>query len=212
LIDDTSHSAGATTRKKPLQESTVVSKPGINRIHSLPMTVISSAIVKLALHHRCTFAPHAIAVTVQGVNVLTHLPGSRTMIKPKAIDHIVLRTVRYRDLIDFYCSVIGCTVERSLPEQFGLTQLRAGSSLIDIVDVNGELGKMGGAAPQAMGNNVDHFCLQIEAFDEDALKTYLRGNGVEVGEFQQRYGAQGLGRSLYLKDVAGNNLELRAAC
>ena len=132
------------------------------------------------------------------------------MIKPKALDHIVLRTERYQDLIDFYCEVLGCVVERSLSEDIGLTQLRAGSSLIDIVDVNGELGKAGGPAPQSLGNNVDHFCLQIEKFDEKELKSYLQGKGVEVGDFQERYGAQGTGRSLYLKDIAGNNIELRA--
>jgi glyoxylase I family protein len=133
------------------------------------------------------------------------------MIKPKAIDHIVLRTERYQDLIDFYCEVLGCVVERSVAGDVGLTQLRAGSSLIDIVDVNKGLGKAGGAAPTATGNNVDHFCLQIEPFDEEALKNYLQNKGVEVGEFQERYGAQGMGRSLYLKDIAGNNVELRAA-
>tara|TARA_R110000737_G_scaffold352676_1_gene399709 strand:+ start:1680 stop:2096 length:417 start_codon:yes stop_codon:yes gene_type:complete len=133
------------------------------------------------------------------------------MIKPKAIDHIVLRTTQYQALINFYCDVLGCVVERKLPDDIGLTQLRAGSSLIDIVDVvNGELGKAGGPAPRSTGNNVDHFCLQIAAFDEQELKSYLRAKGVEVGEFEERYGAQGLGRSLYLKDIAGNNIELRA--
>jgi catechol 2,3-dioxygenase-like lactoylglutathione lyase family enzyme len=133
------------------------------------------------------------------------------MIKPKAIDHIVLRTDRYKDLIDFYCDILGCVVERSLSDDIGLTQLRAGSSLIDIVDVSGELGKAGGPASQSTGNNVDHFCLQIEEFDEEELKSYLQGKGIEAGEFQDRYGAQGMGRSLYLKDIAGNNIELCAA-
>jgi catechol 2,3-dioxygenase-like lactoylglutathione lyase family enzyme len=132
------------------------------------------------------------------------------MIKPKAIDHIVLRTDRYQELIDFYCNVLGCILERTTSEEFGLTQLRAGSALIDIVDVKGTLGKSGGPAPRETGNNVDHFCLQIEPFEEHELKTYLQEQGVEVGEFQDRYGAQGMGRSIYLKDLAGNNIELRA--
>jgi len=133
------------------------------------------------------------------------------MIKPTAIDHIVLRTDRYQDLIAFYCEVLGCVIERSLSDDIGLTQLRAGSCLIDIVDVHAALGKTGGPAPQSTGNNVDHFCLQIEKFDEKELKSYLIGKGVEIGEFQERYGAQGMGRSLYLKDIAGNHVELRAA-
>ncbi len=77
------------------------------------------------------------------------------MIKPVGIDHIVLRSERYRDLIDFYCNVIGCTLERETAAEFGLTQLRAGNALIDIVDVNGELGKAGGAgAAGDRGENV----------------------------------------------------------
>ncbi|MCK9605413.1 MAG: VOC family protein [Methylomonas sp.] len=132
------------------------------------------------------------------------------MIKPKAIDHIVLRTDRYQELIAFYCNVIGCSLERETSDEFGLTQLRAGNALIDIVDVNGQLGKSGGAAPQNTGNNLDHFCLQIEPFEEHELKAYLDDCKVEYSEFQDRYGAQGMGRSIYLKDIAGNNIELRS--
>jgi glyoxylase I family protein len=133
------------------------------------------------------------------------------MIKPVAIDHIVLRSEHYRELIDFYCNVIGCTLERETSAEFGLTQLRAGNALIDIVDVNGELGKAGGAAPGPTGNNLDHFCLQIETFDEAELITYLQSHSVETGEFHERNGAQGMGRSLYISDIDGNTVELRAA-
>jgi glyoxylase I family protein len=133
------------------------------------------------------------------------------MIKPIAIDHIVLRTDRYRELIDFYCEIIGCTLERETSADFGLTQLRAGNALIDIVDVNGELGKSGGAAPGPGGNNLDHFCLQIEAFDESELIGHLKSRGIDCGEFHERYGAQGMGRSLYIRDIVGNTVELRAA-
>ena len=132
------------------------------------------------------------------------------MINPVALDHLVLRTDRYRELIEFYCDVLGCSVERTLSESFGLTQLRAGSALIDIVDVDGELGKLGGPPPGETGNNLDHFCLQIEPFEEQALQAYLKDCGVEVGDFEERYGAQGMGRSLYIRDPAGNTVELRA--
>ena len=105
--------------------------------------------------------------------------------------------------------MLGCTLERETSDEVGLTQLRAGDSLIDIVNVDGELGKAGGPSPGEKGNNVDHFCLQIEPVGEEALKAYLQGKGIEVGDFQDRYGAQGLGRSIYLKDIAGNTVELR---
>lgn len=132
------------------------------------------------------------------------------MIKPKAIDHLVLRTNRYQELIDFYCNILGCVIERQTTKELGLTQLRAGNSLIDIIDVNRELGQQGGPAPGAMGHNVDHFCLQIEPFDEQELKHYLKNHGVDVSDFQERYGAQGMGRSIYIKDLAGNTVELRS--
>jgi len=132
------------------------------------------------------------------------------MIKPVAIDHIVLRSARHRELIDFYRNVIGCTLERETTAEFGLTQLRAGNALIDIVDINGELGKAGGSAPGPTGNNLDHFCLQIEAFDEAELIDWLGSRGVDCGEFHERYGAQGMGRSLYISDSDGNTVELRA--
>ena len=132
------------------------------------------------------------------------------MIKPLAIDHIVLRTDHYPELINFYCDIIGCSLERETSAEFGLTQLRAGNALIDIVDVAGELGKAGGAAPGPTGNNLDHFCLQIEPFDEAALITYLQSRGIDCGEFHERNGAQGMGRSLYISDIDGNTVELRA--
>lgn len=132
------------------------------------------------------------------------------MIKPKSIDHIVLRTDRYQELIAFYCNVMGCSLERETSDEFGITQLRAGNALIDIVDVAGKMGKPGGEAPDEKGNNLDHFCLQIEPFEEHELKAYLDERGVEHGEFQDRYGAQGMGRSIYLRDIVGNNIELRS--
>lgn len=131
------------------------------------------------------------------------------MIKPLAIDHIVLRTDQYQALIDFYCTVLGCTLERG-SDAMGLTQLRAGTALIDIVDVNGKLGQTGGAAPTESGNNVDHFCLRIAAFDEAELKAFLQLHQVDCGDFTERYGAQGNGHSIYIKDIAGNQVELRA--
>jgi len=66
-------------------------------------------------------------------------------------------------------------------------------------------------APGPTGNNLDHFCLQIEAFDEAELIHYLQSHDIDCGEFHERYGAQGMGRSLYINDIDGNTVELRAA-
>jgi glyoxylase I family protein len=133
------------------------------------------------------------------------------MIHVKTIDHIVLRTDRVEEMVDFYCRILGCTVERTLPEEVGLSQLRAGNALIDIVAVDSKLGRAGGEAPSPTGNNLDHFCLQIQPFEENELLDYLSSHGIETSDFEERYGAQGFGASIYIKDPDGNTIELKAS-
>ena len=133
------------------------------------------------------------------------------MIRVKTIDHIVLRTDRVEEMVNFYCRILGCTVERTLPEEVGLSQLRAGDSLIDIVAVDSKLGRAGGEAPSPTGNNLDHFCLQIEPFEESELLEYLSSHCIETSDFEERYGAQGFGPSIYIKDPDGNTIELKSS-
>ena len=131
------------------------------------------------------------------------------MIRIRTIDHIVLRTSQPQKMIDFYCRVLGCTLERTLPKDVGLSQLRAGNSLIDIVATDSQLGRSGGPPPTESGNNLDHFCLQIEAIKEDKLLAYLSDQGVTTSDFETRYGAQGLGPSIYIQDPDKNTIELK---
>ena len=126
----------------------------------------------------------------------------------KQLDHLVLRVNDIDKMITFYTTVLGCTVERAR-EDIGLYQLRAGASLIDLVPVSGQLGAKGGAPPGAQGRNLDHFCVQVEPFDAQAISTHLREHGVEVGEVETRYGAQGSGPSLYISDPENNTVELK---
>jgi glyoxylase I family protein len=124
------------------------------------------------------------------------------------LDHVVLRVADLERALAFYCGVLGCTEERRLAE-LGLVQLRAGRSLIDLVDVSAPLGQKGGAAASREGRNMDHFCVRIEPFDEAAIRVHLQEHGVEVGSVEQRYGAEGMGPSLYIEDPDGNVVELR---
>ncbi len=141
-------------------------------------------------------------------------PGERTKgghgltIRIREIDHVVLRVSDVRRAIRFYCDVLGCTMERRL-DDLGLYQLRAGRSLIDLVDVDGEIGRRGGAAPGPDGRNVDHVALRIETFDETALRGHLEAHGVAPGEVHRRYGAEGDGPSMYIQDPDGNTVELK---
>ncbi|HAS8341917.1 TPA: VOC family protein [Vibrio vulnificus] len=129
-------------------------------------------------------------------------------IQLQAIDHIVLRVVDLPKMLAFYCDILGCVVEREVAE-FGLTQLRAGSALIDLVTVDSKLGQQGGRAPEQEGRNLDHFCLQITPRDEQEILDFLTLHGVQVEDFANRYGAQGFGRSIYLSDPEGNTVELK---
>ncbi len=126
----------------------------------------------------------------------------------QGLDHVVLRVHDPKRMTDFYCDVLGCRHERSV-ESIGLIQLRAGASLIDLVDIAGEIGQAGGAGPAADGHNVDHFCLRIRSFDEDALIQHLASHDVTVAPAARRYGADGFGPSIYLKDPEGNTVELK---
>ena len=115
------------------------------------------------------------------------------------IDHVVLRVADLERAIAFYEGVLGAKVERRA-EKFGLVQLRAGRSLIDLIE-----------APEkdSEGANMDHFALRIEPFDEAAIRAHLEAHGIATGELETRYGAEGNGPSLYIEDPDGNTVELK---
>jgi catechol 2,3-dioxygenase-like lactoylglutathione lyase family enzyme len=123
-------------------------------------------------------------------------------------DHIVLRIRDKTRMLGFYCDVLGLAVDRDRPE-IGLTHVRAGPQMIDLVTLDGPLGRMGGEAPGAEGRNLDHFALQVRPFDEGAIRAHLAAHGVEVVDEGQRYGADGTGFSLYVRDPEGNTVELK---
>ncbi len=124
------------------------------------------------------------------------------------LDHVVLRVRDLGAALRFYCDVLGCREERRLAE-LGLVQLRAGEALIDLVEVSSPLGRLGGAAPGTEARNVDHFALWVPDFDEGALRAHLEAHGVEPGEVAPRYGARGMGPSMYIRDPDGNVVELK---
>ena len=129
-------------------------------------------------------------------------------VRIRDIDHVVLRVRNLDRMLRFYCDVLGCDVERR-KDDIGLVQLRAGRSLVDLVPVDGELGRAGGAAPGREGRNMDHLCFRIETFDESTLVEHLKRHGVEAGRVSTRYGAEGSGPSMYVEDPEGNTVELK---
>jgi len=126
----------------------------------------------------------------------------------RGLDHVVVRVADLDRSLAFYRDALGCPEERRL-DALGLVQLRAGSALIDLVPVDSPLGRAGGGAPAPDGRNVDHFCVQLERFDEPALRAHLERHQIEPGEVGERYGATGNGPSMYIRDPDGNVVELK---
>lgn len=124
------------------------------------------------------------------------------------LDHVVLRVRDMDAALRFYCGALGCAEERRI-DGVGLVQLRAGSALIDLADLAGELGRAGGAGPGGEGRNMEHFCLRVDPFEPEAIAAHLRAHGVEPGEVARRYGADGFGPSMYIRDPDGNTVELK---
>jgi glyoxylase I family protein len=129
------------------------------------------------------------------------------MIRIAGIDHVVLRVSNLERMLRFYAEVLGVQIEKS-QEAIGLWQLRAGDALIDMVTIDGPLGRARGAASGREGPNVDHICLRVRPWDSPAIIEHLRGHGIEA-EIVTRYGADGDGPSIYLSDPEGNALELK---
>lgn len=130
------------------------------------------------------------------------------MIHIRDIDHIVLRVVDLPAMLRFYCDALGCRIERR-QDEIGLIQLRAGRSMIDLVPVDGQLGRAGGAAPGPEGRNMDHMCFRVDPFDEPAIRAHLASLGIAAGPTASRFGAEGEGPSIYLSDPQGNVVELK---
>ncbi|HTP76427.1 MAG TPA: VOC family protein [Rhizomicrobium sp.] len=120
----------------------------------------------------------------------------------------MLRVRDVRASLRFYCVVLGCTLDK-VQDAIGLWQVRAGSSLIDLVTLDGMLGRRGGAGPGTEAHNLDHFAIRIVPFDEAAIRAHLGRHGIEIVESGQRYGAEGTGPSVYIRDPDGNTVELK---
>jgi catechol 2,3-dioxygenase-like lactoylglutathione lyase family enzyme len=135
---------------------------------------------------------------------ITNIPYST-----KGLDHVVIRAKDIEVMLAFYHDVLGLPVAKH-NEPLGLWHLSAGTAMIDLVDMEGTLGKAGGPAP-GKAKNVDHFALMIEPFDAAALHTYFAQQGIKTEPAETRFGADGDGPSIYLRDPEDNVVELKGA-
>jgi glyoxylase I family protein len=125
----------------------------------------------------------------------------------KAIDHVVLIVDDLERAVTWYAEVVGATEEHSL-RQFGMVQLRAGASMIDLVDAASTSGEW--ARPKVDGGrNMDHLCLEIGPITKAAMQAHLEKHQLEVEEEGWRGGAKGQGYSWYIRDPWDHQIELK---
>jgi hypothetical protein len=81
------------------------------------------------------------------------------------------------------------------------------ASLVDLVLISSPR-KLAAPPPQPAGAT-STTALRIEPFDEPSLRAHLTAHGIEPGDVALRYGAEGNGPSLYIRDPDGNTVELK---
>ena len=122
-----------------------------------------------------------------------------TGISVVGLDHIVLNVADVERSLAFYLEALGLApvrVEEWRRNQAPFPSVRVdGSTIIDLLERD------------PAGENVDHFCLVVAPTDFDALKASGRFEVVDGPA--PRFGARGMGTSLYVRDPDGNLVELR---
>jgi catechol 2,3-dioxygenase-like lactoylglutathione lyase family enzyme len=115
------------------------------------------------------------------------------------VDHYVLVTSDVEALIAWYRDELGLQPER-------LDEWRRGEVLFASLRVS-ESTLIDVFAGERSGVNVDHVALTVEDIDLDELAASGRFD-VEMGPMDL-FGARGTGRGIYIRDPAGNRVELR---
>lgn len=150
--------------------------------------------------------------------------------KMRRLDHIVLRCDDAQQMLNFYVGVLGAE-PTTLPNgdssvgRFGgtLTHLRLGESLIDLVSytLNESMGRKLHAGGIGLSDDdplpkldvergtLDHFAVNVEPYDPAVVRQYLEEKGFPSYSEGMRYGADGNGYSMYLRDPENNVVELK---
>lgn len=114
-------------------------------------------------------------------------------------DHVVLNVADTEKALAFYCGELGMVPVRvdewRRGEVFFPSARADATTIIDFLPVPRE------------GENVNHICLVVAPVDFEVLKASGRFDVVDGPDV--RFGAQGDGMSLYVKDPDGNTVELR---
>lgn len=127
-------------------------------------------------------------------------PKGEGVLTPSFLDHLVIEVRDIPKSLAFYVDILGLypvRLEEFNNGQAPFVSLRIGPSLIDLFV---------SATPNP---GPPHFCL---TFDEPIqhIAATLRSHGIEPESPEERYGARGMGKSLYVTDPDGHTVELRS--
>jgi catechol 2,3-dioxygenase-like lactoylglutathione lyase family enzyme len=121
------------------------------------------------------------------------------MVKAVGLDHVVLNVADVERSLAWYCGELG--LEGVRVDEWRRGEVPFASVRVDdhtIIDL---------LQTDRTGQNVDHVCLVVEPTDLEAVKA--SGRFEVLSGPARRFGAQGDGTSLYVRDPDGNTVELR---
>ena len=126
----------------------------------------------------------------------------------RRLDHIVLRCAKLEETLKFYLEILGATPEWLDRFDGTLHHVRVGDSLIDLIAYNCDLA-FAKENPVAAQSTLDHLALRADYCVEEAER-WFRNHNIPVVTSGERFGADGQGFSMYIKDPEGNTIELKA--
>lgn len=115
------------------------------------------------------------------------------------LDHVVLEVVNPDQALAFYCDMLGMQpirLEAFRRGQAPFPSVRAGTALIDLIPAS------------SPGPGPHHLCVEVAEPMAEILKELAR-LGIATENPQMRFGARGLGQSLYVRDPDGHRVEIR---
>jgi catechol 2,3-dioxygenase-like lactoylglutathione lyase family enzyme len=126
------------------------------------------------------------------------------------LDHIVLNTVDVAKSADFYKKLLNVELENW--EEFIDNKVKFPSLRISptfIIDLFPPA-MWSDADESHFKNNLNHFCLTVDAKQWLQIINYVKQNGIGILRGPDVYfGAQGDGMSFYVNDPDGNTIEIR---
>ena len=124
------------------------------------------------------------------------------------LDHLNLRVADLEKSLAFYGGVLGMREVKRNQRADGsvsLVALRAGNCVVFLQPSPGYR-----APADEKDSGLDHYSLEIEAQDPEALAAHLRSHNVEIVTGPaKRWGGHGDGTSIYVRDPDGHEVELK---